>query len=675
MQYRIILILILLSISRLAVSQNIDQQLDSLILIANNIQRTDIHDNRKLTDTDLKILAKYTNFKQLTLNKLGEIRDTNQVLKTYEYLAMINSNLNIHTQAVELYYKILKIYEKRNDLQNIIIVKQNIANEYLNIYKRKNILDTLDRAEELTMEVYENKDKIEDNYKKMELYLNISHILITKVIRNSKKSIEYLDRANFLCTKTLDIANEISAEKYKLYAMNGLLKIHNLRKEKKEAEEIIKYLSNNIHDDLLSSLILQQMKEYNKSTGNYKTALSQLEKSMKIDYQNYKLYGTNYYEKPDIKEIIHQDVQTAYRAKMLKERSTLDNRIQNNKNKCIICFILLLTTIIVSTWHIHEIDKQNKIEYKNNKYELEYLNGKIQMLEIKENDLSKQSIINEVELIKLRKLNKEAKFKINIATDYSRTIQMGMIPGKETMLKNFNGFVYWKPKYEASGDFYWAKEKNNLKYLLIGDCSGHSIIGNLLGMLCISILNEIFAQNIKPYTTAADILNMLQEKLSEKLHDPDYKSADRVEVALIIINSEQLMMQYSGSMRSILKVKNNEIMEYKPDYISITSNKKETNFTNQNIYLQPTDSIYLWTDGTTDQYGGLEGRQKFNIKRLKELITEIANYPVQLQSSIIKATLDNWTDIDLANGNENKKLKFTQLDDQTLIGIKLLEYH
>ena len=111
MQYRIILILILLSISRLAVSQNIDQQLDSLILIANNIQRTDINDNRKLTDTDLKILAKYTNFKQLTLNKLGEIRDTNQVLKTYEYLAMINSNLNIHTQAVELYYKILKIYE------------------------------------------------------------------------------------------------------------------------------------------------------------------------------------------------------------------------------------------------------------------------------------------------------------------------------------------------------------------------------------------------------------------------------------------------------------------------------------------------------------------------------------------------------------------------------------
>ncbi|MBI1769795.1 MAG: SpoIIE family protein phosphatase, partial [Bacteroidetes bacterium] len=81
-------------------------------------------------------------------------------------------------------------------------------------------------------------------------------------------------------------------------------------------------------------------------------------------------------------------------------------------------------------------------------------------------------------------------------------------------------------------------------------------------------------------------------------------------------------------------------------------------FTHQIVELKKGDTIYIFTDGFADQFGGPKGK-KFKYKQLEEKIMESHKLLMEEQKKNLAAVFEKW------KGN------FEQVDDVLVIGVKI----
>lgn len=91
------------------------------------------------------------------------------------------------------------------------------------------------------------------------------------------------------------------------------------------------------------------------------------------------------------------------------------------------------------------------------------------------------------------------------------------------------------------------------------------------------------------------------------------------------------LIEYAGAFNPLYHFRNGELTEYKADRmpIGIYHVEKEA-FTNHEITIMPGDTIYLFSDGYADQFGG-PAQTKFKSTNLKKLLTEIVDQPMDKQ--------------------------------------------
>jgi serine phosphatase RsbU (regulator of sigma subunit) len=85
---------------------------------------------------------------------------------------------------------------------------------------------------------------------------------------------------------------------------------------------------------------------------------------------------------------------------------------------------------------------------------------------------------------------------------------------------------------------------------------------------------------------------------------------------------------------------------------------RDLGFTGHCIRLMADDTIYIFTDGITDQFGGPDGR-KFGHKALKELFMSVRHLPMHEQGLMIVKALEDWR-----GGQE-------QIDDMCLMAVRI----
>ena len=113
-----------------------------------------------------------------------------------------------------------------------------------------------------------------------------------------------------------------------------------------------------------------------------------------------------------------------------------------------------------------------------------------------------------------------------------------------------------------------------------------------------------------------------------------------------------------SAYRPLLIVRNNEIIEYKPNKQPIGQYADQKNFSTHTIELQKGDTVYLFTDGYADQFGGEKGK-KFKSSNMRQLLQRIQDKNMDQQKEIVNQTFENW------------KGRFGQVDDVCVIGIRL----
>ena len=85
---------------------------------------------------------------------------------------------------------------------------------------------------------------------------------------------------------------------------------------------------------------------------------------------------------------------------------------------------------------------------------------------------------------------------------------------------------------------------------------------------------------------------------------------------------------------------------------------EESEFTNHLIKIQEHDSLYLFTDGFVDQYGGKK-RKKFKTRNFKKLLLSVQAESMENQRKLIEEAFDKW------RGSHE------QIDDVCVMGVRL----
>lgn len=242
---------------------------------------------------------------------------------------------------------------------------------------------------------------------------------------------------------------------------------------------------------------------------------------------------------------------------------------------------------------------------------------------------------------------------------YAKRIQDAILPADKLLRDNLKDFfILFLPKDIVSGDFYWVKEKDGLLVIVAADCTGHGVPGAFMSMLGISFLNEIVEKD--NIVSPERILNNLREDiiLSLKQKGAEGESKDGMDIAICTVDKKTKQVSFAGANNPLYLIRNNELFETKADRMPVAIHAKMDDFTKHDIDVMPGDSLYIFSDGFVDQFGGQEGK-KFKYKQFRQLLLDIQDKDMKAQGDLMNKTLTEW------------RGDYEQIDDVVIMGFKI----
>jgi serine phosphatase RsbU (regulator of sigma subunit) len=252
---------------------------------------------------------------------------------------------------------------------------------------------------------------------------------------------------------------------------------------------------------------------------------------------------------------------------------------------------------------------------------------------------------------------------------YAERLQNAILP--TTAFSQFfgvNAFVLYKPKDIVSGDFYWIELHDGppgRKVLFAAvDCTGHGVPGAFMSIVGHNLLRQAVKDN---KTKPSEILDELNSGLSETLNQTLENSTvkDGMDIALCALSEKadgSKILEFAGANNPlwIIRKDSGKVEEIKGDKfpIGVFIGEEMHKFANHTLEVFPGDTLYVFTDGYADQFGGGKGK-KFKYKPLQELLLSISNRAMPAQRTILEENFLTW------------KGGLEQVDDILIIGIRI----
>ena len=252
--------------------------------------------------------------------------------------------------------------------------------------------------------------------------------------------------------------------------------------------------------------------------------------------------------------------------------------------------------------------------------------------------------------------------KFTDSVNYASSIQKAVLPKRELFVDLIpDYFIFFKPRDIVSGDFYWVEKKEEQIVVCAADCTGHGVPGAFMSLLGLTFLNEIV--NHEGVLKSSEILNRLRSNIIRSMSHKDEteQAKDGMDLALVVIDRQLGMLEFSGAYNPLILVRNGELIEYKGDKMPVGKHiVEEKSFTSQRVQLEHEDMIYMYSDGFPDQFGGEKGG-KYKARPFKNLLTRISTELVKKQAVLLEEELKSWMEEE------------PQVDDILVCGIRYLK--
>jgi serine phosphatase RsbU (regulator of sigma subunit) len=281
---------------------------------------------------------------------------------------------------------------------------------------------------------------------------------------------------------------------------------------------------------------------------------------------------------------------------------------------------------------------------------------------------------------------RKQKEELTDSIEYASRIQRAMLPPEEMLNKhNIDHFILFKPRDIVSGDFYWFGSNENNFFIVAADCTGHGVPGAFMSMLGISFLDEIVIKS--GVSDTGKILDALRNHVITSLRQTGKSMAestkDGMDLSMIAIDMNSKSIQYSGAYNPLYAIRelteeeksriekdkelelergslhndSHILLQFKADLMPIGISEKTNNFSTT-IIEETNSTVYLFSDGFVDQFGGPSGK-KFMSKNFKKLLLDIQGLSMEKQRQKLDESLLEWMD------------DVSQIDDILIIGIRL----
>lgn len=439
--------------------------------------------------------------------------------------------------------------------------------------------------------------------------------------------------------------------------------------------------SDNEKSDLLAlshEELYHAFTEYYETTGNYRMAYSYSKKINELNRRKnndgYLVNSTQTKIQTEYDEELRQIEQTE-REKELVFKAKSEQFVLMIVISIMLIVILSLLVIVIYRNSVRRRRSNQLLNDQNKRLEQQHtaILEQNKLLNIKTEEIKSQR--DEIEgqrnyLSSQNSLLTNANRQITDSILYAKKIQEAAIPSDEMMKSIFGDcLVFWRPLNIVSGDFYWATQLGKYKLLAVADCTGHGVPGAFLSMLGISLLNEIVTSKNIETLTASSVLNNLRTKLKSALRQTGKKgeAEDGIDLAFCIFNADSSQMQFAGAFRPLIIIRKGELIEYKADKMPCGVYINESpEFTNNIVDLESGDTLYMYSDGISDQFSGGADLRKFTIRRVKEMLVEIHDKPFEQQKLLIAKTIDDWRKPPSKLGK-----MASQVDDVLLVGLRI----
>jgi len=570
------------------------------------------------------------------LNIYENLKDTSMTIGTL-------SNIGLIYSGQKNYHEAIKIYERqKNEAQTIGDQKQygisltslGTAYDYLGEYEK---------ARKLFFEALEIFIKLGDKPMIAQCYNNLS--VNFELTGDDDKALEY-------ALKSINIKKEIGAHGKLAISQIAAAKIYNKK------------------GNYYQALALYQEALQNAQKTGYVDFVIKAHQGLSSTYEKLKTFDKAYYhqsqyialndsvtntenttlinemEKKYQNERKQQEIELLNKTNALKDVK-LAKADEENKRKSLQLYgslglgLVLLTLVLIIFKNSQQRKKHNKLLHQKNAeitYQKEVLEEK----------------------------NKE----ISDSIKYAKRIQEAILPSRYSLSNQLkNGFVFFKPKDIVSGDFYWleslpnSSDNESIVYFAAADCTGHGVPGAMVSVVCSNALSKALLE--EHITDTGKLLDRTRELVVKRFEKSEEDVKDGMDISLckldLTISQNNIgtsTLQWSGANNPLWIIRNNELIEYKPNKQPIGKTDNPTPFTTHTIELKQNDTLYVFTDGYQDQFGGERGK-KFKTSQLKQLLLSLQKNTMDEQKELLNEAFNKW------KGSEE------QVDDVCIIGVRV----
>jgi serine phosphatase RsbU (regulator of sigma subunit) len=569
--------------------------------------------------------------------KFAEItHDTLQIADIQNNIGLIYVNQKEYRKALSQFTSNIEIFKKYNNHQRMASTYLNIGLCYVYLKRTEESLINYQLAEQYYIKVGDQNG-------------------IIKVLNNIgglyKNLLKY-DEALAYYLKSLELCKLIDSKKEMANALGGIGYIYRQQNKNSKAkiylEDALRYAQEAGSTEEIS-YAASYLWDFFKATHEYEKALKmhelymQMKDSISSDEKQKELIKATtkfiYEKKAAADSVLNAKQMEIKNVELNKQRI----QIKAKRNEQIALFAGLLLVLIFSglIYNRYRVTQQQKV----------IIETAHQTLEVK---------------------SKEILDSIN----YSKRIQKAILPPERLVKEYLNqSFVLYIPKDIVAGDFYWIDKVDQKIYIAVCDCTGHGVPGALVSVVCNNALNR--AVNEFGERLPGKIFDKTRELIVENFAKSDEEVKDGMDASLAAIDLSQLYSEnnlnepllgkhvnltWAGANNPMWIIRKkehtHEIIEFKPNKQPLGKGYESSPFTTHEFELQKGDTIYLFTDGYADQFGGENGK-KLTKAKLRDFAISIANQDMEQQR------------ISLLNYHLQFKGKEEQVDDICLIGVRV----
>lgn len=548
---------------------------------------------------------------------------------TSEWAYMLNSTGSVYRasgnwdDAERLYKQALELRRLQKDTAGMASVYNNIG-----------IVNMLRADYDIGMEQWgkslELKEAMGDSLGAATTMSNMA--MYYRDIGETELALDYLNRAGKIKAEAGDLVGESL-----VYDNLGELYMKLGEFEKAEeyyirALEIIEMTKSNHY----ISAAYQHLSTFYKHSGDFEKALTNLEIHQELEAE---IINESTLNDMSAIKAEHQAEKDRMLIEKLEMEAAMDEAESAKEQIFKIALILVLIVVLIfagfAVWKFIQKKRDNEI-ISEQKSEVEEQKKQV--------ELQKDILFEK---------NREILDSIN----YARRLQNAILPDPEDFNGTFeSGFILYMPKDIIAGDFYWMQKVGKKVFFAVADCTGHGVPGALVSVVCSNALNRAIKEfNLQ---IPGEILTKTSELVEGSFVNREDEVKDGMDIALCCLDQASGELLYSGANNNLYLIAKGELVEYKAAKQPVGAFDYKSDFITHRIDYQEGDTIYLFSDGYADQFGGPKGK-KMKYSNFKNLLIENVMLDMNRQRDFFQESIELW------------RGDLEQIDDICLMGIRL----